>query len=74
MPGRVHGSVLHDGFGCGLWRLDRDRNTGSATLVVNHVERLTKRATAALEAEGRRFLHFVAADADTHDVRFLAVD
>ena len=42
---------------------------GSATLVVNHVRRPTKRAAAAVAAEGRRFLRFVAADADEHDVR-----
>ncbi|MGH2451324.1 MAG: DNA glycosylase AlkZ-like family protein [Candidatus Limnocylindria bacterium] len=66
--------MLHDGFLCGTWRLERDGDTGSATLVVNHVERLTKRATAALAAEGRRLLRFVAADVDAQDVRFVAVD
>ena len=71
--GPVHGSVLHYGFLCGTWGLERD-DTGSATLVVNHVERLTKRAMAALAAEGRRLLRFVAADADAQDVRFVAVD
>lgn len=70
--GPVHGTVLHDGGVCGVWRLDRD-STGAATLVVNHVSPLTKRAMAALAAEGRRLLRFVAADADTHDVRFVAV-
>jgi hypothetical protein len=74
VSGPIHGSVLRDGFLCGTWRLDRDRATGSATLVVTHLERLTKRATAALAAEGRRLLRFVAADADAHDVRFVAVD
>jgi Winged helix DNA-binding domain len=73
VPGPVHGSVLHDGFLCGIWRLDRDRDSGGATLVVNLVERLPKRATAAVTAEGRRFLRFVSADADTHDVRFVAL-
>ncbi len=72
--GPVHGSVLNDGFLCGTWRLERDGDPGSATLVVSHLERLTKRATAALAAEGRRLLGFVAADADAHDVRFVAVD
>jgi hypothetical protein len=71
--GPIHGTVLHDGFLCGTWRLDNDRSSGSATLVVNHVVRLPKRAAAAVTAEGRRFLRFVAADADTHDVRFVAV-
>jgi hypothetical protein len=72
--GRAHGAVLHDGLVEGSWRLDRDRETGGATLVVTHAGRLTKRATAALTAEGRRLLRFVAADAETSDVRFVAVD
>jgi hypothetical protein len=70
VAGPVHGAVLHDGFLCATWRLDRDRNTGGATLVVNHVDRFTKRATAKVAAEGRRLLRFVAGDADAHDVRF----
>ena len=67
--GPVHGAVLSDGFLSGTWRLERDRDTGSATLVVTPLLRLTKRAGAALAAEGRRFLRFAAADADGHDVR-----
>ena len=73
VTGPVHGTVLSDGFLCGSWRLERDRDTGSATLVVTQLERLTKRAGASVAAEGRRFLRFVAADADGHDVRFEAV-
>jgi hypothetical protein len=73
VTGPVHGMVLSDGFLCGSWRLERDRDTGSATLVVTQLERLTKRAGASVAAEGRRFLRFVAADADGHDVRFEAV-
>jgi hypothetical protein len=71
VDGPVHGSVLSDGFAFGTWRLDRD--SGTATLVVTHARRPTKRAAAALAAEGRRFLRFAAADADTHDVRFEAL-
>jgi hypothetical protein len=70
----VHGSVLNDGFLCGVWRLDRDREDARATLTVNHVERLTKRASAALAGEGRRLLRLVAPDADTREVRFVSVD
>ena len=70
--GPIHGAVLHDGFGFGLWRLERD--AGSATLVINHARRTTKRAAAAVAAEGRRYLRFVAADADVSHVRFAAVD
>ena len=69
----LHGTVLHDGVVLGSWRLDQ-RDTGGATLVVRHVDRLTKRATAAIAAEGRRFLRFLASDADSHDVRLVAVD
>ncbi len=71
VTGRVHGSVLSDGFAFGTWRLDRD--SGTATLVVTHARRRTMGAAAALAAEGRRFLRFAAADADTHDVRFEAL-
>ncbi|MGH3035656.1 MAG: winged helix DNA-binding domain-containing protein [Gaiellaceae bacterium] len=67
--GPVHGTVLSDGFLCGTWRLERDRDTGAATLFVTRLRRLTKRAGAAVAAEGRRFLRFAAADARGHDVR-----
>ncbi|MGH2781481.1 MAG: winged helix DNA-binding domain-containing protein, partial [Thermoleophilaceae bacterium] len=50
VAGPVRGSVLHDGFLCGTWRIDRDPSTGAATLVVSHLEALTKRATARLAA------------------------
>jgi DNA glycosylase AlkZ-like len=72
VTGPIHGSVLHDGFAFGLWRLERD--AGSATLVINHARRMTKRAAAAVAAEGRRLLRFVAAEVDVRDVRFAAVD
>jgi hypothetical protein len=68
----VHGSVLNDGFGVALWRLDRDRERGSATLVVSHVVQLTKRATEAIAADGRRLLRMLASDAAAHDVHFVA--
>jgi hypothetical protein len=70
--GPVHGSVLHDGVLCGTWRLERDRGTGAATLVVTHVVPLTRRATAGLAAEGRRLLRLIAAEAGSHEVRFAA--
>jgi Winged helix DNA-binding domain len=73
VDGRVHGTVLHDGFVFGVWQLDGDRETGRATLVVSHAERLTKRAEHAVAAEGRRYLRFAAADAETVEVRFTAV-
>jgi hypothetical protein len=65
----VRGSVLYDGFLCGTWRVDRDRGVGTATLVVSRAVPLTKRATSAVAAEGRRLLRFLSAEAEAHDVR-----
>ena len=73
MPGPVHGTVLVDGTVRGVWRLVRDRETGGATLVVSHVPHLTKRAAAAVAAEGRRLVRFLAGDATSDDVRLVAV-
>jgi hypothetical protein len=67
------GSVLHDGFVCGLWRLQRDRADGAATLAVTLVDRLPKRATAAIAAEGRRYLGFAVPDGVSRDVRIAVV-
>jgi hypothetical protein len=69
----ANGSVLHDGFVCGSWRLDSD-DDGGATLVVTHVTPLSKRAGDRLAAEGRRLLRFLAADADEYDVRLVPLD
>ncbi len=74
VAGPVHGAVLYDGFGFGLWRLERSADGATATLVVNHARRLTKRGSAALAAEGRRLLRFVASEAETREVRFVALD
>lgn len=35
-PGPVHGSVLIDGFVRAVWRIDRGKESGIATLVVSH--------------------------------------
>jgi Winged helix DNA-binding domain len=67
--GRIHGAVLSDGSVCGVWRLDGDSASGRATLVVTHVIRLSKRAHAAITAEGRRLLRLIAADASDHEVQ-----
>jgi hypothetical protein len=53
------GAVLHDGFGRGLWRLEREPKTGSATLEIRHAGALSKRAEASIAAEGRRLLRFL---------------
>jgi hypothetical protein len=74
VEGRSHGSVLHDGFLHGVWRLDRDRESGAATLVVTEARRSTKRARAAVAAEGRRYLRLAAADATGVEVAFAQAD
>jgi len=73
VTGPVQGTVLSDGVVCAVWRIERDASAGRAVLTVERVVRLTKRGTAAVAAEGRRFLRFVAADADAHDVEFIPV-
>ena len=59
------GSVLHDGLVCGVWRLEPQ------ALVVRHLERLPKKAHAAVAAEGRRLARFLAAEPP--DVRLVAL-
>ena len=70
----VHGSVLSDGFGVGTWRVETDPKTKSTTLTIDHVSRLSKRASAAIAAEGRRALRLLQPDAGQHDVRLVALD
>ena len=63
------GAVLHDGFVCAAWRIERDRSGDPSALVVEHVSRLPKRAQAAIAAEGRRLLGFL--ELPLKDVRFV---
>jgi hypothetical protein len=72
LPGRVQGSVLHDGFGWGGWRLERDRERGAATLVIGLLRRATARETDPVAAEGHRLLRFLAPEAEAYDVGFVA--
>ena len=59
------GSVLHDGLVVGVWRLEPEG------LVVRHVERLPKKALAAIAAEGRRLARFL--EAERADVRLVVL-
>jgi hypothetical protein len=72
LAGRVQGSVLHDGFRWGVWRLERDRESGAARLAIEPLRRPTARATDSVAAEGRRLLRFLAPAAESRDVRFVA--
>jgi Winged helix DNA-binding domain len=70
---KVSGSVLHDGFVCGTWRMDGDRDGETAAVVVDHAPGLTQRAKSEVAAEGRRLLRFLVPDAGAYEVRFAAL-
>ncbi len=53
---RVQGAVLHDGMLAAVWRQEPGV---PVTLVVTPVVRLSKRAAASIEAEGRRLARFL---------------
>jgi hypothetical protein len=65
--GIVPGTVLVDGFVCGVWRITTERK--HATLTVQPFARLSKKNTVALESAGTRLLRFYADTADTHSFR-----
>lgn len=71
VEGRVLGSVLHDGAAVGVWRIDRVRDR--AVLVVQLIERLSKRAQATIAAEGRRYVRFAAAEVAERDVSLVTL-
>jgi hypothetical protein len=62
---RFFSPVLIGGFIRAVWRHE------DGTLLVKPARRLSKRDAAAVEAEGRRFLRFLAADAAGREVRIL---
>jgi hypothetical protein len=72
VEGRIRGTVLHDGVVVGVWRLERGSD-GSVDLLVQHVVPFSKRVSAAVTAEGRRYLRFVAPDAARREVLMRAV-
>jgi hypothetical protein len=61
------GTVLEDGVVCGTWRVERDG--AGATLVVDHVRRLTKGAAGSVAEEGERLLGLLVGAAARVDVR-----
>ena len=66
--GIIEAVVLVDGFASGTWGLVRTK--GEAVLSVAPFARLASRDRAAVEAEGRKLLSFLAPDATTLAVRF----
>jgi hypothetical protein len=66
----IRGAVLHDGFAFGTWQVNRDRDTGTATLLVEHSAPARAATRHAIEHEGRRLLGLLAGDAAGHHVTF----
>lgn len=67
---RVRASVLHDGFACGIWDVER-KKTG-VTLRVTPFHTLSRAAVAELTEEGEALLAFLEPDAVHPGVRFAA--
>jgi len=64
----VEAVVMVDGFAAGTWKVDRAKN--EAVLGIAPFARLARRDRAAMEAEGRGLLSFLARDASSVGVRF----
>lgn len=65
-------AVLVDGFGHGMWKIERRGDT--ANLIIKSLEPLRRKDEAALADEGTRLLSFLAGDAREHDVQFTSPD
>jgi hypothetical protein len=65
------GHVLHDGTVRCTWRLDHDKATNVAVLVVRHRGPLPAPTRADVEAEGKRLLGFLAPDATAYDLHYV---
>jgi hypothetical protein len=61
-----------DGFLAGAWRIDK--GPGGAMLSLQPVGKLSRRERSELTEEGMGLLSLLAADAGTHDVRFVTLD
>lgn len=70
--GIVKGAFLSDGFVAGTWRIDRDRASGSATMVLQPVRTIGRSAQRAVAAEAERYLAFAENSAAATGVAFSA--
>lgn len=71
MDGASFGSVLIDGFVGATWTSTVNRASGTATLRIVLLDRLSKRERVAVGDEAARLLEFMAADAPARDVTFV---
>lgn len=69
----LNGAVLIDGVCSASWHVVRAKDADRATLVVDHVGRLSSGEADAITAEGGRMLAFLARDTTDRDVRLAAV-
>ena len=66
------GGVLIDGFISGAWRIRREK--GRATMTIELAVPLAGAPREEIEAEGTRLFEFLAADADTRELRIVEGD
>jgi hypothetical protein len=71
--GPWRGAVLIEGALRAMWWLETDAASGEVVLIVEHAGPLSKRASSAVAAEGRRLMRLIAADVPSHRVRFSPV-
>lgn len=67
------GGVLYDSGMVGVWRTDRDKETGQVALTVYHRQSLAPTVRDEVEGEAHRLLELIAADAESFTVRFTPV-
>ena len=65
---RFLGTFLVDGFGCGVWRIEKTK--AGATLAIEPFRALTQANRRALTEEGEQLLRFVESGAQAYTVRF----
>lgn len=70
--GQVPGTILVDGFVCGIWRIAKTRT--SAVLDVQAFVKLTKAQRDGLTDEGLALLEFAAPGSTRRDVVFAKLD
>jgi hypothetical protein len=68
----AYGSLLVDGFGAGLWRIERDDE--AAVLRIRLAMRISKTERVKVAEEGERLLAFWAKDASHRDVHFSDIE
>lgn len=64
------GSILVDGFGRAIWRVEREPNGEAIALDIGLLEKLTAAETDAMGAEGERLLAFLEPTRTSREVRF----